>query len=486
MSSLTERSLSGIRWTALSQFAAQGAQYGSFILLARLLSPEDFGTVAAATLIVGLAALLNELGLGAALIQRAELRPGHLNACFIANLATGLALWAILALASGPIATFFDNAAVAPILLWLGAGFPLVGLAVVPKSMLERQLRFKAVGAVDAAAAIATAAVAIGFALSGAGAWSLVYGTLTGYAVQLVGFWGAARWVPGLRCGRQDFAELLSFGANVLGTRMLGYVGTNIDYMVIGRVLGPTALGAYSLAYKLVTWPMFKISHVILRVVFPAFARVQNDDATFRRHYTRLVGAISLVIFPLLGGLAVLAPEVIPLVFGEKWQSVVLPTQILCVTGAFKAMVCSVGTVYLSKGRPDLELKVNMIGMSVLACCVLVGVQWGVAGVAAGVLASSFFGAPLQQIVANRLIGLSMRDYLGSVAVPAGATLAMVALLLGWRQVAIGWGLPDWGLLAVAVPLGAAAYLATVSALGYDWLALVRQVAGKRPAKQAA
>ncbi|MDB5100914.1 MAG: Lipopolysaccharide biosynthesis protein WzxC [Cyanobacteria bacterium RYN_339] len=467
MSTLAKASISGIKWSALTQLVAQIAQYGSFVLLARLLSPEDFGVVACATLVVNFVAMLNELGLGAALIQRSELTAGHLNACFWSNVAAGLALALVVGGSAGWVAGFFHSPATAPLLVALALGFPMIALAVVPKTLMEKALRFKELGLVDAGAAIANASVAVTMAATGWGAWSLVAGTLVGYAIQLVAVWPLAGWKPGLRFARTELNELFAFGLNVLGTRVVGYVNANIDYIVIGRMLGPAALGVYSLAYKLVTWPMLKISHVVLRVMFPAFARIQDDDEALRRHYGTLVGTLALVTYPLLAGLAVMAPEALPLVFGPRWAGAVEPVRALCLAGALKATICSIGTVFLTKGRPDLEFRSNMLGTVMLAIYVPLGVRFGTEGVAYAIALVTLVGGSWQQLLANRLLGLDARTYLAAIRPQALAALAGAAALVALRWA--GQALPPLALLALAVPLFGGVYLGLLTALGYNW-----------------
>jgi PST family polysaccharide transporter len=265
---------------------------------------------------------------------------------------------------------------------------------------------------------------------------------------------------------------------------MLAYFNQNIDYLVIGRLLGPAALGVYSLAYKLVTWPVLKISHVTLRVAFPAFSRLQHDDEAMRRSYLRLIAVLALVVFPLLVGLAVLGPEAIPLIFGAKWQAAVAPTQILCLAGMIKAVNCSVGSIFMSRGRPDLELKTNLLGTLLLGGFVLGGVRWGVPGVAAAVLFAGLIGFPIQQTVANRLIRLRWASYLDAIRVALVACSALLAALAAWRFEALARGWPAGVVLAGAVPLAAVVYAAMLSLQGYDWPGLLRLIAGRgqRPA----
>jgi PST family polysaccharide transporter len=169
----------------------------------------------------------------------------------------------------------------------------------------------------------------------------------------------------------------------------------------------------------------------------------------------------------------------VPLLFGPQWGAAVFPTQVLCGVGAFKALVCSVGTIFVSKGRPDIELKLNLFGAVKLVPFLLIGVQWGLNGVAVALLLSSLTGAPLQQYFANRLLGLPVKTYLKALTVPSVATAALAVMLLAYRWAGLSWGLADWQLLAGAVPLAAATYLGAITALGCDWRGLVRQVAGR-------
>lgn len=476
--SLMQRSLAGIRWSAATQVVAQIAQYAGFIVLARMLTPAEYGTLASAMLVAGILALLHEMGLGAAIIQRQDLTRGHLAACLWTNVAVGWALAIVVWFGAPAIAGFFRDPAVADVLRVLAIGFPIAAAGVLPRALLERDLRFKPLGLIEAGAAIANGALTIGLAVAGAGVWAMVAGTLAGTVVQAGALWLHSRPAPGWRCSRHDVQDLLAFGSNVLGSRLAGYFIANVDYLIIGRMMGPAALGAYSLAYKLVTWPMLKVSHVVLRVAFPAFARVE-DDETFRRHYVRLVGTLAMVAFPLLAGLAATAPELIPLVFGDQWGGSVFATQVLCGVGALKALVCSIGTVFLGRGRPDIEFKLNVLGAVKLPLFILAGTPWGLPGVAVAMLVSALTGVPFQQYYANRLIGLSWGAYLRGIAAPAGAAFAMLVALGLWRMVAEGLG--PVAHLAVAVPLGAVTYAVALTALGVDLLALARTVAG-RPA----
>lgn len=482
MSGLKQASLHGLRWSAITQVAGQLATYGSFVVLARLLSPAQMGLIASATLAVGLISVLNELGMGAALVQRQELTRGHEAACFWSNLAVGFILALLLAAATPLIAMFFGVPALKPVLWALAPTFPIVALGVLPRALLERNLRFKQLGLIEAGASVANGGLAMAMAFMGFGVWSVVAGSWAGFVVQAAAYWAFAGCKPGGRFEREELNELLRFGGNVLGTRVFGYVSANVDYVIVGRMMGPAALGVYSLAYKLVTMPMQRVSYIVLRVAYPAFSRLQHDDEALRRHYLTLVGTLAAVVFPLLAGLAVLAPEAISLVFGPRWAAAAVPTQLLCLVGALKALVCSIGVVFMTKGRPELEMRLNAFGALKLPVFLLIGAHWGLNGLVIAYGLSSLSGVPVQQHFANRVLGLTWGRYLGAIAPPTAAAAGMLATLALLRHQLLVVGQPAWVVLGAAVIFGAPMYLLALGACGYDWPAMANRILGRRQA----
>ena len=198
----------------------------------------------------------------------------------------------------------------------------------------------------------------------------------------------------------------LAFGSHVMGSSVLNYIDTNVDYLVVGRMIGASALGYYTLAYNLITFPLYKISTIITRVTFPAFSKIQNDNQTLRTGYLKVVRYISMITFPMLAGMFVVAPEFIMVVYGSKWTPMILTLQILCLAGALKSIGTTVGTILLSKGRPDIQFKWNILTVIVLTIAVLLGVKYGIEGVAAMVTISAVLLFSIIQRITNKLIDL--------------------------------------------------------------------------------
>jgi PST family polysaccharide transporter len=461
-SPLSQRALAGLRWTAVAQLGAQAAQWCAFLVLARAVTPEAYGTIASALLVAGAVAALAELGLGPALLQLPTVRPGHAGAGLLAAAGAGGLLAGGVWAAAPVVAGFFHQPMLSEVLRALAGMAPLTALGVLPRALLERELRFKVISAIDTASALLAAAVVVAAATAGWGVWAMVAGQLTAATTTTGLAWLAARpRVGSVREAAEAWRELATVAAPVLGSRLLGFVASHLDTLLIGRMLGPAALGAYTLAYKLATWPMLRISHTVLRVAGPVLIRSREEPGAFVRGYIRLVRGLAAVALPLLAWLALLAPLALPRLLGEAWAEAAALTQLLCLVGAAKAIVCTVGVVYLGCGRPDLELKANAFGAVKLPILLVLAAPWGLQGVGWAYVLSAAVGAPLQQHLALRLLGLTWRAYAVALARPLAATLAL-GLAAGGVLIAT----PGWEALA----RGAAVTLAGGAAWAAVWL----------------
>jgi O-antigen/teichoic acid export membrane protein len=231
-----------------------------------------------------------------------------------------------------------------------------------------------------------------------------------------------------------------------------------MDYIIIGRLLGPAALGFYTLAYQIVTIPQTRINPMVTRVAFPAFSRVQHDDETLRRGYVKVIKFVTLVTFPMIAGLLLVAPEFIGVVYGSEWLPAVIVLQLLCGVGAFKSLGNPVGSVYLARGRADLGFYQNLVILVAATVAVVVGARWDIAGVALALLVIQLPIFLVVQAVVNRLIGLDFSRYFRGLRSTMIATAVMAAAVLGIRMLP---GMNDPVLvLAVSVAAGVIVYLA--------------------------
>lgn len=424
---LTKKTVQGVSWSGASQVVIQGFQFIVKIILARLLLPDDFGIIGMALIFTALMQTVNELGLSAAIIQRKNINNTHLSTSFWISILMGVILCVVTIIASPFIAVFFKKELIQPVISILSIGFILGSFGTVHRTLLTKKIDFKNVAITEAGATAFSGIISIALAFLGFGVWSLVIGSLIGNLGRSVLLWVICSWRPSMIFDLKSFKELFGFGKNVMGSRILNYIDSNADYLLIGKFLDATSLGLYTLAYQMAIFPLLKISSIIARVSFPAFSTIQDDNVRLRIGYLKVIKYTSLITFPSLAGLAVIAPGFIPIAIGEKWMPMVLPLQILCIAGAIKSVGTHVGSILLSKGRPDIGFKWNMFTVIIIPIAILIGVRYGIVGVAMAVTIMSLSLFLIIQKITNSLIDLNLYDFFKALY---PATICSIILII--------------------------------------------------------
>jgi O-antigen/teichoic acid export membrane protein len=404
-------------------------QFGVTIVLARLLSPNDYGLVGMSGTVLGFVQIFNTFGFRSAIIQKKEITDSHYSTAFWMTLAISTILYLITLLASPLAAIFFKEPKLVGIMAVSALGFIITSLSTIQLAMLEKQLDFKKITIIELATAVTNGIVSISLALSGHGVWSLVWGSVAGQSVAIPLTWFLIRWTPALKFDRAAFNDLFTFGAHLTGATLVNYFARNADNLIIGRVLGSGALGYYALAYNLMLKPLQYVSSNLARVLFPALSAIRDDKEKTRQTYLKVVQAISILTFPMMTGLLFLAPDLIHAVYGAKWMPVVPIFQILCLLGAIQSIGTTVGIIYISQGRADLQLKYTLIFSPIIVASFFVGVQWGTVGVASAYLMSSGSIWIWSHVVANRLIGLRLAPLFKRMAPATMASIGMYLVL---------------------------------------------------------
>jgi len=459
-SNLTKLTAFGIFWTGVSRLSTQVFRFIIIIILARLLNPADFGIVGLAAIFLGLIDVIKELGLSAAIVQRKEINEIHLSTSFWASVIAGITLFIIAILASPFVADFFQEDIVQPILIVSAIGLIIGSFSVIHYALLEKSLNFKKLTIAEVCAAFVSGMVSVFLAINGYGVWSLVFGGLAGSFISVVILWKIVAWRPSLRFSFARFKELFGFGSHVMGSKVLNYTHSNMDYLVVGKLLGTSALGYYSFAYHLITFPVHKVSMMVTRVTFPAFSTIQDDNNTLRKGYLKVVRYISLITFPMLAGMFVVAPEFVVVVYGAKWAPMILPLQILCLAGALKSIGTTTGSILLSKGRADILFKCDILAAIVLPIAVIIGANYGIAGVAAAVTVSMVSIFPIVQMITNKLIDLSMFSYFKAIYPAIIGSLTLIVGVEIYQRMSLAiYDLPAMGILSSSALIGIIIYI---------------------------
>lgn len=426
--------VAGLAWTSVSTVGRRILALLANIILARLLTPADFGLVAMAAVVLGLVDIFKDLGTGAALIQREQVSDALLSSVFWFNVVFGV-LTTLAAVACAPfIALAYNEPRVAPVVAGMALSFLLSSMAIVQNSMLQREMQFATLTRIEVTAASVSYAVGIGAALLGHGVWSLVYVVLTNSALFLVLVWIASRWRPGLQCSWAELRQVMRYSLNLACFNVFFYLAQNVDNLLIGRYLGSEPLGWYDLAYRLMTFPLQAISAVFGKVMLPYYARVQDNLPQFRRAFLRVSGAIAFITFPLMLGLLALREPFVLTVFGPQWTPVIALLALFAPLAALRSVQTTTGSIYMATGRTDLQLRWGVLSNFVSMAATVIGLQWGVVGVAAGYTIASLLMAFISFSVPLELIGMRV----GELAYSLRTTALCSALMLGVLYLAQG------------------------------------------------
>ena len=386
--SLTRVTGRGFVWSFGGGLGQAVLGIASIVLLSRLLTPAEFGAATAAALVVGLAAVLSQVGVGPALVQRKVLADHEISAAFVFSVGLSACLAVLLFLLAPLFNVLVGLPPESSLLRLLSVSLLLLGLAAVPTGLLQRQLRFRAMTVVDLLAAGPGAiGVSLVLAVLGFGAYALVWGSIASALVTAVGYGCLAR--PPLRAVGpasvwRSVRPLLGFGSAYSVSQLGNWVALNADNVVTANLLGPGPLGVYSRAYRLLSEPANVIGGAADKVLFPALAKVRGDDKRLRNGYLRATSLVALVAGPLSVLLFVLAPELVLVLMGDGWSEVVLPLQVFALVlvprASYKisgSLTRATGAVVGGAWRQWLYAAEVVVGCTI-------GARWGVAGVAVG------------------------------------------------------------------------------------------------------
>jgi len=380
---LKGRSVRGTVAMVLSEGGRFGIRMLGVAVLARLLTPADFGLLAMVATFTRLIQLFRDLGLGTATIQRSEISQAQVSYLFWVNLAAGLASTALTA-AFAPIAAwFYGEPDLTGITLVLATGFLFGGVSVQHQALLRRQMKFSALAWIRIAASVGSVAAGIFAALQGAGYWALVAMSLASAVVSAVGLWLLCGWRPGPpRRGDEATRALLAFGGNLTGTRLLAFFARNLDNILIGKIWGGDALGLYSKAYQLLMLPITQFTAPVTGVVVPALSRLQGKPERFRDYYRKAIQAISTLTMPIVVFTFVVADDLVLLILGPQWNDTAVIFRLLAPATFVGTFNGAAGWVWVALNQTDRQLRWGILATPVYIVAFSVGVVWGPEGVA--------------------------------------------------------------------------------------------------------
>jgi O-antigen/teichoic acid export membrane protein len=459
---LRQKAAKGILWSVIQKWGREGISFLTFVFLSRLVAPEAFGLIAMAAVFTTFVSIFLDQGFGAAVVQRMDLEREHLDTAFWISALTGVVLTLASLAVSGWVAALYKEPQLAPVLRWLSLSFVISALSSIQIAILQRELAFKSLAARSLVATLAGGIVGVGLAFAGFGVWSLVAQQLTNGLAAAIVLWRASSWRPGFHVSRKHYKELFTFGVSIVGNNALDVLVRRSDDFLIGYFLGATALGYYTVGYRLLLVIIRLVTGITNAVAFPTFSRLQHKPGRMRDAFYKVTQYTSLLAFPIFIGLAVVAPELVPVVFGAQWLPSVPVMQVLAVIGILQSVSVFNGSVLKAAGKPSWQLAIMVLTTVCSIAGFLVAVRWGIVAVAASFVITGYLLAPVSYLAVRKLVQIDFKAYLAQFLAPLAASIAMVAVIMGLKQVLGDLELNMYLRLFIYVSAGGVAYLAVI------------------------
>ncbi|EPG0674720.1 MOP flippase family protein [Escherichia coli] len=440
--SLREKTISGAKWSAIATVIIIALGLAQMTVLARLFNHHQFGLLTVSLVIIALADTLSDFGIANSIIQRKPIRHLELTTLYWLNVGLGIVVCVAMFLLSEVIGDVLNNPGLAPLIKTLSLAFVVIPHGQQFRALMQKELEFNKIGIIE------TSAVLAGFTFTVVSAhfWPLALTAILGYLVNtavrtlLFGYFGRKIYRPGLRFSLASVAPNLRFGAWLTADSMVNYLNTNLSTLVLARILGAGIAGGYNLAYNVAVVPPMKLNPIITRVLFPAFAKIQDDSEKLRVNFYKLLSVVGIINFPALLGLLVVSDNFVPLVFGEKWNSIIPILQLLCIVGLLRSVGNPIGSLLMAKARVDISFKFNVFKTFLFIPAIFIGGHLaGAIGVTLGFLLVQVINTILSYFVMIRpILGPGYRDYLFSLWLPFRLSLPTLITSYGVGRVLEG------------------------------------------------
>lgn len=451
---------------------------GSMAVLARLLTPTDFGHIAMATVITELAAVFANFGFGSILIQRLRITRIQIDTMYWSALGLGVILTLLVFGLSFVASHFFQDAMVGPLLRVLCLSFIFEELTMVPRSLLARRMLFKQDFYVQTSMMLARAGTAIAMALNGFGVWSLAGGALAGATVQALAYQALTGYCPRPKFSTSFLRSTWRTNGGYFGNGILFYVNTNLDFMLIGRTLGASMLGQYQNARSLTDEIYVRMVQPLQRVLFPAFSAIQNDADRFRDGILLSGRLLALTFIPMGFGVAAVAPELVRVLYGVQWLPMIPILQVISIATGLGAAASIGSPIFNATNRIGLSFQLYFIGTLLTIAFMLFGSQWGLMGIAWSRLALAAVGLVFFRISLG-LVNMRSEHIWQIMGTPTIAAGLMWWLLGVARDAMQPWLLGSAAQLACLIVLGMASYVAVLLLISPQHVRAVKEVASK-------
>lgn len=412
---LKEKTISGVIWNAVSNFSTKGIDFIVGIILARLLTPKEFGLIGTITIVIVLSEVFINSGFNQALIRKQNCTQKDYSTAFFFNFFVAVFLFFVLLITAQPISSFFNNSELKPLIQVLGFGLIISSFTLVQQATLTKRIDFKLQTKVRLSASILSGIVGIAMALTGFGVWSLVARNLSNRGLQSLFLWVWNRWKPEWIFSKESFKDLFGFGSKLLASGLIGTLLNNLNYLIIAKYFSAQDLGYFTRAEMFKKLPSENVSSIITTVAYPVLASVQDDRVMLKNYFRKMFVNTFFIIVVLMVGLAAVSDTLILTLIGEKWLPSVELLQLLCFAGLMFPLNSMNINILNVVGRSDLYLKLQLIVQVLAIPNIFIGVFFGIKALIIGMNVIALIGYVIFNYESNKVIHYSIKEQLFDV-----------------------------------------------------------------------
>lgn len=406
MGEIKQQTLSGVKWTAIGRFSTQGISFVIGLILARLLSPVDYGVVGMIGIFIAIAQSFIDSGFSSALIRKKDCTDVDYSTAFYFNIAVGVVSYGLLYISAPFIANFFKTPILKDVVRVVSINLFLNSLTIVQNAKLTIALDFKSQAKISLASTIISGVVGIAFAYKGYGIWALVYQGLISSLLRVALYWIITKWKPKFVFSQRSFKELFSFGGKILTAGLLHTIYTKFITLVIGKFYTPKDLGFYSRGESLASLPSMNIIGILQSVTYPILSKLQDDDERLIAVYRKYIGMSSMIIFFGMCLLASLAKPVILFLLTDKWTESIIYLQVFCFALMFDHLCQLNLNILYVKGRSDLVLRLEIIKKTISLSMIICAIPFGVLAICISSALYSQIAVYINTFYTGKLFGL--------------------------------------------------------------------------------
>jgi teichuronic acid exporter len=442
--SLKNKAVHGAKWSFIDNIANYGVAFVVGLILARLLTPAEYGIMAMIAIFIAISNSIIDSGFSNALIRKVNIERVDYNTVFFFNLVVSVVLYVLLYATAPFISTFFKEPILVDVLRVIGWALIINALAIIPRTILVKRIDFKTQTKVSVISSVFSGLVGIGMALTGWGVWSLVGQQLSRQILNSLCLWVFCKWIPVWEFSVKSFKELFSFGYKLLLSGLLDTLYKNIYYVIIGRFYSPAQLGQYTRAEQFNTIFSSNLTGVVQRVSYPVLSSIQEDEERLYEAYRRVIKTTMLVTFACMLGLAAVARPLIIILIGDKWLPAVGFLQIICFAGMLYPLHAINLNILQVKGRPDLFLKLEVIKKIIAIGPIVIGVFYGIEYMLWGGVLTSFISYFLNSYYSAGLIHYPTSRQIKDILPVFVVSLIVAAIMwsLSWLNISVYVQLP--------------------------------------------